>query len=365
MMAPFDSQPVQRVVGRGARGGPANRFERTRVEVDFEQLADDDELLADERRVATEFLPDEARTLIRENDSPDIPFRYSVNAYRGCEHGCAYCYARPTHETLGLNAGLDFETRILVKHEAPAMLRRELAAPAWRGDWIAMSGVTDCYQPVERRLQLTRQCLAVMEEARQAVGIVTKNALVVRDLDLLEPMARRNLVQVNLSITTLDAELARTMEPRTSSPAAKLRAMRLLADAGVPTRVMVSPVIPGLTDHELPAILAAAGAAGARSAGFLLLRLPLTVKPVFLDWLERTQPTHKDRILARIRDTRGGRLSDAEFGRRHTGEGEYAEQLRQTFRLFATKQGLDRPLPPLDTSQFQRPQPTTGQQWLF
>ena len=250
--------PPSRFVGRATNLAPPNRFEQTRQEADHEHLTGDDELLAAERSVPTVFLPDRAATLIRENDSPDIPFRYSLNPYRGCEHGCAYCYARPTHETLGLNAGLDFETKILVKHDAPQLLRRELNHRRWRCEPIMMSGVTDCYQPAERRYRLTRGILEVLLEARQPACIITKNALICRDIDVLAEMAKRNLVSTALSITTLDADLARTLEPRTATPAAKLRAVRDLADAGVPVRVMVAPIIPGLTDNEIPAILAAA-----------------------------------------------------------------------------------------------------------
>jgi len=276
------------VVGRAAQAAPPNRFVKIHVESDFEQLADDDELLAEERRVPTEFLVDQSQSLITSNDSPDVPFRYSANPYRGCEHGCAYCYARPGHEYLGFDAGLDFETRIMVKQRAPELLREELAKPAWRGEFIALSGVTDCYQPAERHFRLTRGLLEVMLEARQASGIITKNALVARDIDLLEQLSKLRLAEVNFSLTSLDAELQRTLEPRTSNPQAKLAAMKKLSAAGVPVRVMVAPVIPGLTDHEMPRILEAAAEAGATSAGYTLLRLPLAVRPIFLDWLGRT-----------------------------------------------------------------------------
>jgi DNA repair photolyase len=230
---------------------------------------------------------------------------------------------------------------------------------------IALSGVTDCYQPAERRLRLTRSLLAVMREARQPVGIVTKNASVLRDLDILADMAALRLVQVNVSLTTLDADLARTMEPRTATPAARLRAIRELSAAGVPTRVMVAPIIPGLTDTETPAILQAAAAAGARSAAYILLRLPLSVRPVFEDWLRREYPLKADRVLSLIRDTRGGRLNDSQFGRRMRGEGPYARQIAQTFRVFAKKHGLDRPLEELDSTQFRPPRLPSGQMRLF
>ena len=360
-MPPSESK----IVGRAAQDSPPNRFERVHCEADLEQLAVDEMPLEARRTVPTEFLPDRAKTIIRENDSPDVPFRYSLNPYRGCEHGCAYCYARPGHETLGFNAGLDFETKILVKHDAARLLRDELNRPSWRGEMIAMSGVTDCYQPAERRFRLTRACLEVMLEAHQAVGIVSKNALVLRDLDLLRPLAERNLTHVLISVTTLDGELARKLEPRTASPQARLRTIRELSAAGVPTAVIIAPVIPGLNDQEIPAILKAAAEAGARSASTILLRLPLSVEPVFTAWLEQNLPLARDRILSRIRSTRGGKLSDSKWGRRMRGEGAYAEQIRQTFNTFAAKFGLDAPLPAVDTTQFRPPRDAAGQGRLF
>jgi DNA repair photolyase len=319
----------------------------------------------DARNPATAFLPDRARSVVTENASPDVGFRYSVNPYRGCEHGCPYCYARPTHEYLGLDAGLGFETTILVKHDAPALFRAFLARPAWVPEPVALSGVTDPYQPCEREYRLTRRCLEVAAAADQPVGLITKNALVLRDLDLLGPMAARRLAQVNVSVTTLDPALARAMEPRASTPAARLRAVRELSAAGVPVRVLVAPVVPGLTDHEMPAILAAARAAGATAAGYGLLRLPLAVAPVFLDWLARTRPDCKGRVLARIRGVRGGRLNDAAFGRRMTGEGELADQIGGLFRVFARRHGLDGDLPAYDCSRFRPPPDARGQGRLF
>ena len=359
-------QPIRhRYVGRASDHQTPNRFERVRLEDDWEQL--EYEEVANGRRVdcATQLLPDTSRTLIRENDSPDIPFRYSINPYRGCEHGCAYCYARPGHETLGMNAGIDFESKILVKYDAARLLREELCRRTWQGGVIAISGVTDCYQPVERRLRLTRACLEVIHEARQAIGIITKNTLVLRDFDLLVSMARMNLVHVNVSVTTLDTQLARSMEPRTATPCARLRAMRKLTEAGVPVRVMIAPVVPGLTDHELPRILQAAREAGASAAGIQLLRLPLSVAPVFMDWLTAACPGKKDRVVRLIRETRGGRLNDAQFGRRMRGEGSYAAGIRRIFSVFAKKYGLDQPLPPLDCSLFRAPRPRDGQLRLF
>ncbi|HZZ71635.1 MAG TPA: PA0069 family radical SAM protein [Pirellulales bacterium] len=360
----MDSERLEpRCVGRGSHLAPPNRFESIHVEPDWEQLAADDDLRAAAGRPATEYLSDTSETIVSENDSPDIPFRYSVNPYRGCAHGCAYCYARPYHEYLGFNAGLDFETKVLVKHEAPKLLRTFLSRPRWQAEPITFSGVTDCYQPAEREFRLTRQCLEVAWECRQPIGIVTKNALVVRDLDLLRALAAENLAHVNVSITSLDQELTRSMEPRTSAPAARLRALRMLAEAGVPTRVMVAPIIPGLNDQEVPAILAAAAAAGAQGAGYVLLRLPLTVKPVFFEWLERVFPDRRPRIEALIRSTRAGELYQPKFGERQRGTGEFAAQIGQLFRMFAKKHGLDRPLPQYDCTRFRPPE--TAQRRLF
>ena len=358
----MDGKP--RLKGRGSTITPANRFETIRREDDFEQLEPEDEL-AEERNLRTEYLPDDSQSIVVENNSPDIPFRYSVNAYRGCSHGCSYCYARPSHEYLGLNAGIDFESKVFVKHRAPELLRAWLAREAWTPETIVFSGVTDCYQPVEREFRLTRGCLEVANAARQPIALITKNALVLRDVDLLADMATRQTVALTLSITTLDAELARIMEPRTSPPAARLRAVRELTEAGVPTSVLVAPVIPGLTDTEIPAILQAVAEAGAISASFQLLRLPQTVRPVFLDWLARTQPNRYSRVETMIRATRDGALNDAQFGRRMRGQGPYAEQIATTFRVFAARHGLDRRLPPLDATQFHPPHDRAGQMRLF
>jgi DNA repair photolyase len=357
--------PTSRVVGRGSNLAPPNRFETVRPEADYEQLAADDELLAAERRLPTVFLPDNAATIIRENDSPDIPFRFSINPYRGCEHGCAYCYARPTHETLGMNAGIDFETKVLVKHDAVALLRKELNHPRWQPEPIMMSGVTDCYQPAERQFKLTRGILEVLLEARQPVCLITKNALILRDLDLLVPMAEKNLVSVALSVTTLDAELARKLEPRTATPAARLRAIRELSLAGVPARAMLAPLIPGLTDNELPAILAAVKEYGARGAGFVMLRLPYAVAPIFTAWLREHRPLAADRIEGLIRGMRGGRLYQAKFGSRMRGSGAYAEGIARSFEVFVRKLGLDQPWSELDGSQFRPPRLPGGQLPLF
>lgn len=351
--------------GRGANIRPPNRFESTHSEADWEQVDGDEDFQASLRVVDTVYMPDDSQSIISENDSPDLFFRYSINPYRGCSHGCSYCYARPTHEYLGMNAGIDFESKILVKERAADLLRDWLARPKYQPEVIVMSGVTDCYQPAERKYQLTRRCLEVALEARQPIGIITKNALVARDLDILQEMARLNIIRVGLSITSLDAALVGAMEPRTSRPQARLRTITQLRQAGIPTNVMLAPIIPGLNDSEIPGLLKAAADAGAQGANYLVLRLPLNVRPVFLEWLERTQPLHKDRVLSRIRSSRAGRLTDSQFGRRMRGEGEMAVQIGRTFKVFAKKYGLDRKLPPLDFSQFRPPRTSSGQLNLF
>jgi len=351
--------------GRGAAIRPANRFGETHALADLEHVADEPELLAELAASRTVYLPDASRSIISENDSPDLNFRYSLNPYRGCQHGCAYCYARPTHEYLGLSAGLDFEEKVFVKHEAATLLRDWLARDKYVPEPIMISGVTDCYQPAERAFRITRACLEVALAARQPVTIVTKNALVTRDLDVLSELARLNLVAVAVSVTTLRPELVGELEPRTSRPEARLRALRQLSAAGVPTRAMVAPIIPGLNDSEIPAILEAVRDAGAQSAGYILLRLPYAVKPIFLDWLARTQPSHAERIESLIRSTRDGQLSNSEWGKRFRGTGQIAAQIQQTFEVFRHKYGLDQPHASLDTSQFRPPVPTSGQLRLF
>lgn len=358
-----DFKPVPK--GRGSHINPPNRFEAKHSEPDFEHLEHDEEYLEQLGHPATEYLPDNSQSLVSENDSPDVPFRYSVNPYRGCAHGCSYCYARPTHEYLGMNAGLDFETKVFVKHRAPELFREWLARDAWRPESITFSGVTDCYQPAEREFRLTRGCLEVALEARQPVFIITKNALVTRDLDLLEELSKWNAVGVALSITSLDPELRRAMEPRTSIPAARLRAIRELSAAGVPAHVMVAPIIPGLNDSEIPAILEAAKEAGAVSAGFTLLRLPWTVKPVFLEWVRRAYPLQAGKIESLIRSTRKGNLNDSDFRSRMRGEGQIAEQIKSTFQVFKRRFGLDAKRPPLETCHFRAPRTSSGQLRLF
>jgi DNA repair photolyase len=339
--------------GRGVTGNPAGRFERFAVV--------DDPVDPDDDRPArpTELFRDTSKTVLTTNDSPDVPMDVTVNPYRGCEHGCVYCYARPYHEYLGLSAGVDFESRIFVKENAPALLRAELMRRSWTPQIIGLSGVTDPYQPVERRLRLTRACLEVLAEFRNPVAIITKSHLVTRDADLLHDLARVDAAQVMVSITTLDDGLARAMEPRAARPDLRLDALRVLSDAGIPTGVMVAPIVPGLTDHEVPAILRAAAAAGARTAGYTMLRLPHGVKDLFADWLDRHAPDRKARVLGRVRDVRGGRLNVSAFGTRMKGEGPVADAIRQMFTLHRRRAGLTRPIH-LSTAAFRRPGAQAG-----
>ena len=319
---------------RGAAENPPNRFEKIHLERDEDWNPEEDPL------PRTQFLKDASKTIIAYNDSPDIGFEASVNPYRGCEHGCIYCYARPFHEYLGFSSGLDFESKIMVKENAPKLLREELSSPKWKPQVIAMSGVTDCYQPIERKLKLTRGCLEVLAEFRNPVGIITKNFLVTRDIDFLSELARHNAVAVYISITTLDSELRKVMEPRTSPPAARLEAIRRLAQAGIHVGVLMAPIIPGLTDHEILAVLEAAANAGAKSAGHVTLRLPHAVAPLFEQWLQTHFPDRKEKVLNRLRTMRGGKLYDSQFGKRMRGEGIFADQIDQLFEVARRKAGI-------------------------
>ena len=319
---------------RGAPVNPANRFEKIHLEPDADWNPEDDVL------PRTQFLVDHSKTAISHNDSPDVGFSASLNPYRGCEHGCIYCYARPTHEYLGFSSGLDFETKIMVKLNAPELLREELSSAKWKPQVLVMSGVTDCYQPVERKLKITRRCLETLFEFRNPVGIITKNLLVTRDIDVLAEMAKHRCASVCLSITTLDTNLRKVMEPRTSPPQARLNAIRKLSEAGIPVSVNVAPIVPGLTDHEMPAILKAAREAGATSAGFTVVRLPYANTTLFEKWLETHFPDRKDKVLNRIRSMRGGKLYDAEWGKRMRGEGIFAEQIEAMFNVARRKAGF-------------------------
>jgi DNA repair photolyase len=351
--------------GRGAGIQPNNPYLPVHLEADLEHVEGDEEYLEQLGRPPTEYLPDESQSIVAENDSPDLGFRYSINPYRGCSHGCSYCYARPTHEYLGLSAGLDFETKVFVKYRAAELFRGFLARPSWKPEVIMFSGVTDCYQPAEREFRVTRGCVEVAVEFRQPIGIITKNALVTRDIDLFKRLTEHGAVHVSLSITTLDAKLARVMEPRTSSPEARLRAIRELAEAGISTSVSVAPIIPGLNDSEIPSILKAAREAGAGSAGYVLVKLSSTVRPVFLDWLDRSYPDKAERIQSLIRSVRGGKLNDANFGSRQVGTGILAELIGNTFDLWKGKLGYADRFPPLNADAFERPLPTRGQRRLF
>ena len=344
--------------GRGAASNPGNRFDRLHL-----SISQDDE--PGDISTKTILLKDATRSIIAYNDSPDVGFDASINPYRGCEHGCIYCFARPNHEYLGFSAGLDFETKILVKEQAPELLRRELMKPSWKPQTLAISGVTDAFQPIERRLKLTRRCLEVLVEFRNPVVIVTKNELVTRDIDLLSELAKDDAALVFISITSLRRELARELEPRASQPTLRLAAVEALAKAGIPTGVLVAPVIPGLTDHELMPILKAAASAGARFAGYVPLRLPYGIGPLFEEWLTLHAPLQKEKILHRVREMRGGRMNDPMFGSRLRGEGGYADNLEQMFELASRKAVLNGTRPVLNAGAFRRPAPRSSQMRLF
>jgi DNA repair photolyase len=346
MSEPERGAPIR---GRGAATNPPNRFDRIIYEEDPEAVD------PDAPRPKTELFRDASRSILARNESPDVGFDVSINPYRGCEHGCTYCFARPTHETLGFSSGLDFETKILVKEDAPRLLRAELSRPSWKPQLIAVSGVTDPYQPIERALKLTRSCLEVLAEFRNPVMIVTKNQLVARDRDLLGGLAREGAAGVCVSVTTLDGALQRAMEPRASPPERRLEAIRALAEAGVPVCVLVAPVIPGLTDHEMPGILEAGARAGASFAGYVPLRLPYAVKDLFERWLEDHFPDRKEKVLGRIRSLRGGRLNDPDFGSRLRGDGIFAEEIRALFTLGCRRSGLRGRWLELSTKAFRRP----------
>jgi DNA repair photolyase len=342
---------TEKARGRGAASNPTNRFEK----LSYESWNDEE---SDDPSRQTVLLKDETRSIINYNDSPDVGFSASINPYRGCEHGCIYCFARPNHEYLGFSAGLDFETKILVKQDAPALLRRELMSTKWVPQVIAISGVTDAYQPIERRLQLTRRCLEVLAEFQNPVVIITKSELVSRDVDLLSKLARINAALVFVSVTSLDGELARELEPRASQPARRLAAIESLSSAGIPTGALVAPIIPGLTDHEVPAIISAVAKAGAVAAGYVPLRLPYGVAPLFEEWLTLHRPLQKEKILNRIRDIRRGRLNDPNFGTRLHGSGAYADHIAELFEISCRKAGLNSGRPALSASGFRRPGPS-------
>ena len=320
---------------RGANSNPHARFNALEFEPDPEALEFDEVV-----EPRTRFVADASRSVISSNSSPDIPFDKSLNPYRGCEHGCAYCYARPSHEYLGLSAGLDFERIIFVKHDAARLLAAELSRKSWKPQLLELSGITDPYQPVERHLKITRSCLEVLLDFRNPVGIITKNHLVTRDIDLLQEMARLNLVRVSLSITSLDEGLRSRLEPRTSTAARRLAAVSRLAEAGIPVHVSVAPLIPAVNDHEVPAILKAASDAGASSASYTILRLPGSVADVFQDWLQEHYPERSAKVLGRVRQMRHGKLAHSDFSDRMRGSGEYASQIRDLFTVSRLRYGL-------------------------
>jgi len=343
-------QGKQPIRGRGSSDNPANRFEDRYTDYNL------DEETGQKPTQETKLIPDDTKEILSKNESPDIPFTYGLNPYRGCEHGCIYCYARPFHEYLGFSAGLDFESRIMVKYNAAEKLRNKFISKSWKPEAITLSGVTDPYQPVERDLEITKGCMEVFAESRNPVGIITKNYLVTRDIDLLEELSKFNAVHVTLSVTTLDRDLARVMEPRTSQPYRRLEAINKLTDRGISVGVNVAPIIPGLTDHECADILKAARDAGATHAGYTIVRLPHGVKDLFSEWLEQHFPDRKEKVLNRIRDIRGGKLYESNFGKRFHGEGEFSKQIRDMFHIQTKKLGLNQKSLSLSTKHFRRPE---------
>lgn len=340
--------------GRGAGLNPGNRFEDVKLHVLGDHL---DEVAIEHPEgvsVKTRVFRDASKSILNRVDSPDLHFRWSANPYRGCEHGCIYCYARPGHEYLGMSCGADFETRIFAKPAAPELLRAELTHDRWSGEGIMLSGVTDCYQPIEHNLRITRRMVEVCVELAQPISVITKNKLITRDLDLFVELHKHSAMHAAVSITTLDNKLASTMEPRASSPQERLRAVRQLADAGIPVAVMVAPVIPTINESEIPAILEAAKEAGASAAGMVLLRLPWQIKALYLDWLKREFPERAAHAESALRDTRNGELYQSDFTLRQRGSGARAEQIQTMFDVFARKLGLNERGAPKSSNEFQR-----------
>lgn len=341
---------------RGTRLQPKNRFCSTFYEPE--------EISQEEHEKRTEFIEDKSASIITCNESPDIGYEASVNPYRGCEHGCIYCYARPTHEYLGFSCGLDFETKILVKKDAAKLLRKELSKPGYKPQILAMSGVTDPYQPIESKLKITRECLEVLAEFRHPVCIVTKNSLVLRDLDILKELAKFNAVSVSISIATLDDNLKKILEPRTTPPSERMKTIQRLSAEGIPVNVLVSPVIPAITDHEMPAIIKAASEAGVNGAYYSVIRLPHGVADLFEDWLERWFPDRKEKVINRITSLHGGKIYDSRFFKRLTGEGIWAEQIRRIFHVSCRKFKIPERQIDLNISAFLKPK-TPEQMELF
>ncbi len=338
--------------GRGTDLNPPNRFEKLHIDENDDTLEYHDDWEKDERKIETIFYKDDSRTVIAKNESPDIGFDYSFNPYRGCEHGCVYCYARPTHEYLGFSSGIDFESKIIVKENAEKLLRKEFEKKSYNPKFIEFSGDTDCYQPIERTLRITRGALKVCLEYQNPVSIITKNSLILRDLDILHEMAELNIITVTLSITSLNKELVSKMEPRTSIPERRLMTIQELARNRIPVGVNVAPIIPGLNDEEIPKILKQSAAHGATYAGYTLLRLPYSIKELFINWLDREFPDRKEKILNKIREMRGGKLNESGFGKRFKGEGEQVDAIKNLFRLSCKKYGLNKREIKLTTKHF-------------
>jgi DNA repair photolyase len=356
------SAPVPTTRGRGAQSNASGRFEAMACEAFDDGWNETDESPV---KLVTSLTPERSRTIIARNNSPDVGFDRSINPYRGCEHGCIYCYARPAHAFVGLSPGLDFESKIFFKPEAGRLLAQELARPAYRVGPMHIGGNTDPYQPAERKLRVTRQVLEVLEKTAHPFSIITKSALIIRDADIIGPMGRAGLARAAISITTLDRGLARTMEPRAATPERRLGAVAALAEHGVPVVVMFAPVIPGLNDHEMEAVLERAAKAGAVGAGYVVLRLPREIKDLFREWLEASVPDRAKRVMSLVRQMRGGRDYDANWGQRMKGEGPIAEMLGRRFAIAKRRFALDRPSPQLDLTQFRRPALPTNQPDLF
>lgn len=334
--------------GRGAQINPLNRFEEVAIERDSELEE------APSTKYCTQIFRDTTRSLISYNDSPDIPYKAGINPYRGCEHGCVYCFARPNHEYLGFSSGIDFETKILVKFDAPQLLRKELRAKSYKPQTITMSNNTDCYQPIERKLKITRGCLEVFRDFRNPVAVITKNKLILRDIDLLKELAEYNCVSVIISVTSLDPKITGVLEPRSSRPDDRLKTIELLRKAGIPAGVLVAPIVPAITDQEIPRILQACANAGAIYAGYVMLRLPFALGGIFGNWLEHHFPERKDKVLNRMKEMRGGKLYDAKFGDRMKGKGVWADQIRDLFMLSAKKCGINQQYKSLAPYHFRR-----------
>lgn len=360
MTAPPSSGPLPR--GRGARSNRSGRFEALQREAFDDGWTSKDEAAA---QIPTTVQPMKSKTIIARNSSPDVGFDRSINPYRGCSHGCIYCYARPAHAYLGLSPGLDFESKLFFKPEAARLLAAELSRKGYRPQPIHIGGDTDPYQPDEKRLGVTREVLETLQCFRHPFSIITKSALILRDLDILGEMGRAGLARAAVSITSLDRKLARSMEPRAATPERRVEAVRGLSKAGVPTVVMFAPAIPGLNDHEMEAVLQRAAEAGAVGAGYVALRLPLEIKDLFKEWLETDHPDRARRVMSLVRQMRRGAAYTSEFGKRMTGEGPVADAMRRRFQLAVRRFGLDREIPPLDVSQFARPAEPSDQLQLF